>query len=253
MRVLIIYNGEYGQRHVDNIKAHRPDDWPVEVWKAPKVLPPIIDEPEEFLPPRLPPVDLVLSLGEHPGIAMLLPDIAKMTGAKAVLAPIDNAAWLPNGLALQVEGWLKAQGVASAFPKPFCSLTETTFNTLRRKREYHDPLIAEFARHFGRPTFEITCDPLTRSITHVTVVRDAGCGCARYVAEKLVGIHANDAEQEAGLLHHHYPCQATMGVDEDYADTLMHVSGHIMQEAVLQQVSRYRQVQYIVPGVRSEK
>ncbi len=252
MKILIIISGDYGQRHVDNIKAHRPEHWQVEVWKAPKMLPPIIDDPEEFLPPKLPQADLILSLGEHPGIATLLPDLAKMTGAKAVLAPIDSAVWLPNGLAMQVEGWLQKQGVAAAFPKPFCSLTETTFNALRKQRAYDDPLIAEFARHFGRPKFEIECDPATRQITQVTVLRDAGCGCARYTAGKLVGVHVNDAEQEAGMLHHHYPCQATMGVDDDYADTLMHVSGHIMQQEVLREVSEYRQVQYVVPGVRSE-
>jgi hypothetical protein len=251
MRILIIISGEYGQRHLDNIKAHKPDGWDIEMWRAPRILPPIIDDPEDFLPPHLPQVDLILSLGEHPGIATLLPDIAKMTGAKSVLAPIDSVAWLPNGLALQVEGWLKKQGVASAFPKPFCSLTETTFNALRKKRTYDDPLIAEFARYFGRPRFEIACDPATRQIIQVNVLRDASCGCARYVAGKLVGINADDAEQEAGMLHHHYPCQATMGIDDDYGDTLMHVSGHIMAEEVVHQVGEYRQVQYVVPGVRS--
>jgi hypothetical protein len=252
MRILVIISGEYGQRHVDNLKAHKPEGWHIEVWKAPRMLPPIVDDPEEFLPSGLPPADLILSLGEHPGVAMLLPDIARMTGARSVLAPIDNATWLPNGLAWQVEGWLKDQGVASAFPKPFCSLTETTFNTLRKKRTYDDPLIAEFARAFGQPKFEITCDPVTRRITRVAVLRDACCGCARYVADHLIGIGADDAEQEAGMLHHHYPCQATMGVDNDYADTLMHVSGHLMREEVARQVSEHRRVQYLVPGVRSE-
>jgi hypothetical protein len=252
MRILIVISGEYGQRHVNNIQAHCPEGWQVAVWKAPKLLPAIVDDPEEFLPPSLPPADLILSLGEHPGVATLLPDIAKMTGARSVLAPIDNAMWLPNGLAMQVEGWLKQQGVASAFPKPFCSLTETTFNALRKKRPYSDPLIAEFARYFGQPQFEITCDPDTRQITQVTVLRDACCGCARYVADRLAGISADDAQQEAGMLHHHYPCQATMGVDPDYSDTLMHVSGHLMAEEVARHVAPYRHVQVIVPGIRSE-
>jgi hypothetical protein len=252
MRILIIINGEYGQRHADNIQAHKPDGWELEVWKAPKVLPPVIDDPEDFLPSSLPQVDLILSLGEHPGVATLLPDVAKMTGARSVLAPVDNTAWLPDGLAAQVEGWLQEQGVAFVSPKPFCSLTETTFNVLRKKRGYSDPLIAEFARHFGRPKFEITCDPASRQITQVAVLRDASCGCARYVAEKLVGVSADDAEQEAGMLHHHYPCQAAMTVEVDLNDTLLHQSGHITQEEVVQQLSAYRQVQYVVPGVRSE-
>ena len=38
MRILAIISGEYGQRHVDNIRAHGPTDWVIEVWKAPAVL-----------------------------------------------------------------------------------------------------------------------------------------------------------------------------------------------------------------------
>jgi hypothetical protein len=252
MRILVVISGEYGQRHVDNLRRHAPGEWSVEMWKAPRILPPIVDDPDEFLPPQLPAADLVLSLGEHPGVATLLPDIAKMTGATAVIAPIDNAAWLPNGLARQVEGWLKRVGVAAVFPKPFCTLTEKTYNAIRYKKSYENPLIAEFAHHFGRPAFQITVDPSTRQISSATVTRDACCGCARFVAEKLVGMCVEEAEFEAGMLHHHYPCQATMGVDSDYNDTLLHVSGNIMRDEVAQQVRPFRQVQYFVPAGRTE-
>jgi hypothetical protein len=247
MRLLVVINGDYGQRHVDNLRTHTPEGWSIEVWKAPRLLPPIVDDAEEFLPPTLPASDLILSLGEHPGVATLLPDIAKMTGAKAVIAPVDSAAWLPNGLARQVEGWLKRMGVASVFPKPFCTLTEKTYNVIRQKKTYDIPLVAEFARHFGRPAFQIEVDAATRQIASVAVKRDACCGCARFVADKLVGLDADAAEFEAGMLHHHYPCQATMGVDSDYNDTLLHVSGNIMRDEVAEQVRPFRQIQYVVP------
>jgi hypothetical protein len=252
MRILVIISGEYGQRHVDNLREHAPDEWSIEVWKAPRMLPPIVDDPEEFLPPQFPAADLILSLGEHPGVATLLPDIAKMTGATAVIAPIDNAAWLPNGLARQVEGWLERGGVAAVFPKPFCTLTENTYNTLRHIKSFENPLIAEFARYFGRPAFQITVDPSTRQIASATVVRDACCGCARFVAERLVGLGVDEAEYEAGMLHHHYPCQATMGVDGDYSDTLLHVSGNITRDEVAEQVRSFRHIQYFVPTGRVE-
>jgi len=250
MRLLVVINGDYGQRHANNLQAHMPEGWSLEVWKAPRLLPPIVDDAEEFLPPTLPASDLILSLGEHPGVATLLPDIAKMTGAKAVIAPIDNAAWLPNGLARQVEGWLKRMGVASVFPKPFCTLTETTYNVIRQKKAYAIPLISEFARHFGRPAFQIEVDPSTRQIASVAVKRDACCGCARFVADKLVGESADAAEFETGMLHHHYPCQATMGVDGDYNDTLLHVSGNVMKDEVAEQVKPFRQIEYFVPAGR---
>jgi thymidylate synthase len=204
MRILAVISGEYGQRHVDNIRAHAPADWQIEVWRAPNVYPPVIDYPEDFLPPELPPADLILAFGEHRGIAELLPDIARMTGARAVIAAVDNEAWLPRGLARQLRGWLHDMRVTCVTPKPLCSLTETHYDAARRQRiAYDDPLIAEFARHFGRPELHVTVDPQTRLITAVEVERDAVCGCARHVAEGLIGVSVDDAEQQAGLLHHH--------------------------------------------------
>ena len=251
MRILAIINGDYGQRHVDNILAHKPETWQVQVWRAPAVLPPVIDYPEDYLPDFLPPAELILSFAEHRGVAELLPDIAQMTGARAVLAAIDNEAWLPRGLARQLRGWLSDMGVACVTPKPLCTLTETHYGQGRRRRvEYRDPYIAEFARYFGRPAFEITVDPDTRAITTIEVRRDAVCGCARYVAENLPGVEADDAEEAAGLLHHHYPCLASMGVDSDYDDTLMHVSGNAMRDAVGEQVKPYKRAPTITPGNR---
>lgn len=252
MRILAIITGEYGQRHVDNVRAHGPAGWQVKVWQAPAILPPVIDYPEDYLPSSLPLADLLLAFGEHKGVAELIPEIAKMSGAKAVIAPVDREEWLPRGLARQLRGWLADMEVACVTPKPLCSLTETHYNVRRHRVEYQDPLIAEFARHFGQPTFDITVNPNTRVITAAEVTRDAVCGCGRHVAQGLVGVSADDAEQEAGLLHHHYPCLAGMGVDPDFNDTLMHVSGNILKDQVGEQVKPFKQVRYIVPGQRSE-
>lgn len=252
MRILAIISGEYGQRHVNNIRTHGPSDWQIEVWQAPLVLPPIVDYPEDYLPESLPPADLLLAFGEHKGVAELVVEAAKMAGAKAVIAPVDREEWLPRGLARQLRGWLDDIGVVCVTPKPLCSLTETHYNVRRHRQEYDDPLIAEFARYFGRPGFRVTVDPDMRTITEVEVVRDAVCGCARHVAQGLVGVSANDAEQEAGLLHHHYPCLAGMVKDPDFNDTLMHVSGNILKDQIGKQVKPYKEVVYVVPGRLSE-
>ncbi len=253
MRILAIITGKYGQRHVQNIRAHGPSQWQVEVWEAPAVLPPIVDYPEEFLPPSLPPSDLVLAFGEHKGVAELVVEVARVTGARAVIAPVDREEWLPRGLARQLRGWLADIGVTCVTPKPLCSLTETHYNVRRHQVEYDDPFIAEFAHHFGRPKFHITVDPNARVITAAEVVRDAVCGCAHHVAEGLIGISANDAEQEAGLLHHHYPCLAGMVKDPDFNDTLMHVSGNITKDQVGEQIQPYKEVAYVIPGKLSQQ
>ncbi len=254
MRILTIINNEYGSRHLDNITRHAPSGWIISHWRAPAHFPIMIDYPEDFLPDHLPASDLILSFAENKGVAELIPDIARMTGARAVIAAVDNETWLPRGLARQLRQWLADMGVACATPKPLCSLTTTDYWVSRRQRlEHHSPLIAEFAHYFGMPQFSITIDPQSRRITSVQVKRDTVCGCARYVAEKLVGVSADDAEFEAGMAHHHFPCLASMGIDADFADTLMHVSGNIMKENVAEQVKPYKTTQYISPGSRLEK
>ena len=253
MRILAVVSGQYGRRHVGNLRAHGPSAWEIGVWHPPAVLPPVIDYPEDHLPDTLPPADLILSFAECKGAAELLPAMVGLTGARAVVAPIDNEAWLPRGLARQLRGWLAGDGVACATPKPLCSLTETSYRTGRRESvEYDDPLIAEFARHFGRPRLNLVVDPETRRLTSAEVERDAVCGCARHVAERLVGLSADEAEEKAGLFHHHFPCMASMGIDADYGDTLMHVSGNLLKDNVAEQVKAYRRTQYIAPGIRAE-
>jgi hypothetical protein len=252
MRILTLLNSDYGKRHLDNISAHAPSDWVINFWRAPVFFPLVIDYPEDFIPPGLPQADLILSFAEHKSVAELIPDIAKITGAKAVIVSVDNENYLPRGLARQLRGWLEKMDVACATPKPLCSLTQTDYwVTRRQKLEHHSPLIAEFARHFGKPELEIVVDPDSRLIVSVDVKRDAVCGCARFVAQKLVGVSVDDAEYEAGMAHHHYPCLASMGKDIDFGDTLMHVSGNIMKDNVAEQVKPYKTVQYIEPGTRS--
>src|SRR3989304_3985706 len=249
MRILAIINGEYGARHLANIRQNGPAEWQISVWQAPSQFPLVIDYPEDHLPEKLPPADLILSFAEHKGVAELLPEIASMTGAIAVIAPIDNEAWLPRGLARQLRGWLEKMGVACATPKPLCSLTEMDFGVARRQRiAYDSPLIAEFASYFGQPLLEIVVDPQTRHITSASVKRDAVCGCARFVAENLVGVSADDAEEKGGLLHHHYPCLASMGKDIDFGDTLMHVSGNVLRDNIGEGVKPFKSDQFISPG-----
>jgi hypothetical protein len=254
MRILAILNSDYGSRHVANIIQFAPPEWVINQWRAPVFFPLVIDYPEEFLPSELPSADLILSFAEHKSVAELIPDIAKMTGAQAVIAAVDNENCLPRGLARQLRGWLEKMNVACATPKPLCSLTETDYWITRRQRLEHNSFhIAEFAKYFGKPEFSIQVDPLKRTITSVEVKRDAVCGCARHVAQKLIGVHVNNAEYEAGMAHHHFPCLASMGIDVDYSDTLLHISGNIMKENVGEQVKPFKPAQYLTPGFRSEE
>lgn len=254
MRILAIISGEYGARHVNNLREHAPQGWSIETWKAPAAFPLIMDYPEDFLPPSFPASDLILSFAENKSVAELIPEIAKITGARGVVVAVDNDAWLPRGLARQLIGWLARMNVACATPKPLCSLTELDYKVTRREREtYESEVISEFARHFGQPNIRLSVDDVTRTVTGAEVQRDAVCGCARHVAGKLIGLSAEEAEEKAGLFHHHFPCLASMVKLNDYNhDTLMHESGHLLQENLAEQLKPYKQTKYIEPGTRSE-
>ena len=254
MRILAIISGEYGVRHVNNLLEHKPEGWSIESWRAPAAFPLIIDYPEDFLPESFNPCDLILSFAENKSVAELIPEIAKMTGARGVVAAVDSEAWLPRGLARQLRGWLERMNVACATPKPLCSLTERDYKVTRREREtYQSDVISEFAKYFGQPDIHLTLDEESRTITSAVVQVDAVCGCARHVAEKLIGLSADEAEEKAGLFHHHFPCLASMVKLNDYNhDTLMHESGHLLQDNLAEQLKPYKQTKYIAPSGKVE-
>ena len=54
MHILAIISGEYGIRHVNNLREHGPASWTIETWRAPAVIPLIIDYPEDYLPKSFP-------------------------------------------------------------------------------------------------------------------------------------------------------------------------------------------------------
>lgn len=246
LHILAITQGQWGERIFDNISQYCPPAWEVRRWAAPRALPQIIDDPDDYLPAGLPPADLVLALGDTPGVASLIPDLVRRCGARAVIAPIDRNESLPPGLAAQLRGWLAELGAAVVFPKPFCSLTERTYNQPPITVAYDDPLIRAFARVFGRPRFAISLDA-DRRLDRIVVERDSACGCARHVAAGLAGCPVGEAQHRAGMLHHHYPCLASMNQDPQYHDTLMHVSGHILRDAVTAEIQDHLEVVYFRP------
>jgi thymidylate synthase len=235
LSLLAVTQAQWGERIAANIDRYKPEGWRVYRWAAPKALPIVIDDPDDYLPANLPRADLVVALGETAGVVQLLPDIAKRIQAQAVLVPIDRSESVPAGLAKQLRQWLNEMGVAVVFPRPFCSLTETTINRPPLVETYDVPLVRQFARYFGQPAFEVVVNS-NGEVGAVQVERDAACGCARYVAEGLVGRQVGEAVYESGMLHHHYPCLASMNKEPDYRDTLMHVSGHALRDAIKEKI-----------------
>jgi len=109
-------------------------------------------------------------------------------------------------------------GIVSAFPHPFCTLTEMRYNM--RRRQVEDGPISEFARHLGRPALKISIGAIARAAAP--------------------GIPVEQAEQRAETLCRGFSCLASVTVDSDYGDTLLNVSGHILQDALHEQLKSFK-------------
>ncbi len=221
MKILAVIQGHYGERMVETWQKYGPEDWEVLTLRIEGPLPAMMEDPAEYLPRDIPKADLVISLGEEPGVAEMLPDIVKAAGARAAIVPVDNRAWVPPGLGKQLERAFGRMGVAAVFPVPFCSLKES---------DSEDALIREFARHFGLP--EVELEVREERVVGGRTLRSAPCGSTYFVVKELKGTKIQDAEERAGILHHNYPCLATMTIDFQFQDTLMHRAGYFTKEAV---------------------
>jgi hypothetical protein len=231
VRILALHHGHYGERIVEYVRQSAPGDWLLETFLPPSALPLVIDEPEEFLPSAIPQADLLLALSESPETAQLVPAVARLSGVRAVIMPVDNSAWLPPGLQNELHREIAAMGITAVFPKTFCTLTEETTGYGNHVEKYDNEHIAAFARYFGRPRLKIEINAQGARMTGVKVERSAPCGSTRYVAEKLVGVSMGEAVPQAGLHAHHYPCLASMQM-EPTGDTLMHISGYVVNDEV---------------------
>lgn len=212
----------YGRRIVENICQRGFAHWIhwIHEFESP---PPadLLDNPEEYLPKNPPKCDLILSLGLPSSLQHALPILAKKMEAKAVIAPIDDPAWIPPGLRRQIARELTESSVASAFPKPFCALEKTG-----------NSFIDAFAEHFGKPRLEIEVEDGV--IREVRVERGCPCGSTWFIADKLIGVKVSQqgVRDEIAKAHHAYPCLATMTKDPELGDTVLHKSQYLIREAV---------------------
>lgn len=206
--------------HVQNIKAA------IEL-RSPSKLPAFIDDPGKHMPKRIPKADLCIASGLHKDLLLELPNRLHMVGVKGLIVPIEDFPEVPRGLRKQVEEKCQELGLESAFPKPFCSL-ETSKNK---------PTISRGVRELGigKPLLEISTTKRDRHdvIEAAIARRSAPCGSTWYVARKLTGVMTEkeilyDAIAKA---HHSYPCTATMGVDPETKEPILHLGGFLIREA----------------------
>lgn len=191
------------------------------VYKTPPNLPAFIDEPEKCLPCDLPNCDVILAIGVHPDILATTPSLAKKINARAVIIPLENRNWCHRGLQRQLEKSLSEINVEYAFPKSFCTLEETG-----------KPVIDNFVQRYriGKPIVEVK---IARDrITDAQVLRSAPCGSTWYVAQQIKWTKISDIEDTVAVAHHSFPCTASMDVDPEIGEPILHVAGFAIREAV---------------------
>jgi hypothetical protein len=194
----------------------------------PAELPAFIDNPEEYMPPKLPKADICLASGLHKDLLLELPQQIKKAGIKALITPIEDWQEVPTGIRKQLTEKCKELGLECAFPKPFCTL----------EPEKDKPTIARFIEEtkVGRPLLEISTMKIGKDevIEYAAVRRSAPCGSTWYIARKLAGISTEkeilyDAIAKA---HHSYPCTATMVTDPETKEPILHIGGFSIREEV---------------------
>ncbi len=221
MRLLVFTDGDYGLRILENIRLRGPRDWEVTNVPLPESLPSIVEEPDLLVDGLIPDGgwDLILFMGEHPSAFSLLPSIAARSSTKAIIAPVDDYSWLPLGLERQVRSELDELGVASVFPRTFCTLSPIGVAP-----------IDEFAEVFGLPLLKLEVEE--GRVKSMEILRGAPCGSTWFMAEKLVGVDVGEAGAKAGTFVQIYPCLASRRVERLLGDAPIHVAGHIAERAV---------------------
>ena len=195
---------------------------------SPLELPAFIDNPKEYIPNKNPKADLCIAAGLHKDLLLELPRQIQKFRIKGLIVPIEDFAEVPSGLRKQVEEKCRELGLENAFPKPFCSLEPSESK----------PTISRWVTEFniGRPLLEIsTTKRGKREVIEAAIVRrSAPCGSTWYVARKLAEVETKkeilyDAIAKA---HHSYPCTATMNVDPEAKEPILHIGGYIIREEV---------------------
>ncbi len=208
-----------------------------------KDAPELIESPEMYFPKHLPNVDFLLVVGIHQDLLAELPYYLKDKEIKAVIIPVEDPKWVPPGLQVQVLEDFEKFGIQAAFPKPFCALSgnlneynKVGFN-ITKERSY----ILEFIEYFkiGEPIVSFLLSKDGESIEDTCVIQSAPCGSTYYICQQLKSKYfKNGKNRELSLneriskAHHAYPCNASMDQDSILKDSILHIGGYIIRNAI---------------------
>jgi hypothetical protein len=205
-----------------------------------KNVPNFVEEPLKYLPENIPPVDFLLIVGIHQDLLSGIPEYAKKHNIKTVIIPIEDPKWVPPGLQKQTLGLFEEKGIQAAFPKPFCALNVDLdeFNVENFNITRNHENIREFIEYFkiGKPIVKFKLSKNGNAIEDSEVIRTAPCGSTFYVVQQLKGQYIENGKmalnEKISKAHHAYPCNASMEQDNILKDSILHVGGYLVRNAV---------------------
>jgi len=206
-------------------------------------VPDFVEEPEEFLPKNIPPVDFLLVVGIHQDLLSGLPEYAKEKGIKAVIVPLEDPKWAPPGLQVQVLEEFEKNGIQAVFPKPFCSLSKeiNEYNKVGFHLTKEHNLIHEFIDYYqiGVPIVSLLLSDDGESIEDGCVLQCAPCGSTFYIVQQLKAKYFKNGKsgelslnERISKAHHSFPCSASMDQDSILKEAPLHIGGYLVRNAI---------------------
>ncbi len=110
---------------------------------------------------------------------------------------------------------------------------------LTKKHDY----IHDFIEHFqiGVPIVSFLLSKDGKSIEDKCVIQSAPCGSTYYVVQQLKGKYINNSElslnEKISKAHHAYPCNASMDQDNVLKDTILHIGGYMIRNAIRRELN----------------
>ena len=211
-------------------------------------VPDFIEEPDIYLPKNLPSVDFLLVIGIHQDLLSALPEYIKDKDVKAVIVPVENPKWVPAGLQVQVLEDFERLGIQAAFPKPFCALSKVLneYNKTGFHLSSKHNFINEFIDYFkiGEPIVSFLLSKDGESIEDTCIIQSAPCGSTYYICQQLKSKYFKNGKsgdlslnERISKAHHAYPCNASMDQDSILKDSILHVGGYLIRNAIRRELN----------------
>ncbi len=194
-----------------------------QIVKIPSELPFYVNEPQDVLPKNLKTHDALVAINIHEEVLLYLPKLAKKAGCRAIIVPQEDPEWLTKWAIDELANQCSDLEMETVFPKPFCELEPD---------ESH-PVINEFIDYFrvGKPKLRLKVK--NKRVEEAEVLRSAPCGDTYYVAYNILNKKVDDKfDWWASKYWHSFPCVASMKMDPDIGDTILHKGGYILLDTV---------------------